>query len=98
LSVCPEYLDYDVAVLRCCLAACYINVKAWNEVIQEATAALEALNMIPYDLMWEDRKRAIRRIRMTALLQRGTALSELGGSENLTNAQSGEILYLWLRA
>jgi hypothetical protein len=119
LSICPHYLDYEVAVLKCNMAACFVKIKDWDGAAEVATAALEALNLIPFykptdeeralgckflvnqghspamtrelvdGLMWEEKKKDIRRIRMKALMRRGTAFAELGGSANLRKALEG---------
>ncbi|KAI6247702.1 Tetratricopeptide repeat protein 1 [Erysiphe necator] len=43
LSICPNYLDYEVAVLNSNIAACYLKLKKWKEATSSATSALERL-------------------------------------------------------
>lgn len=44
LSTCPNYLDYEVAVLKSNIAACHLKLKDWKDAISMATAALDALD------------------------------------------------------
>ncbi|OAA68301.1 tetratricopeptide repeat protein 1 (TTC1) [Niveomyces insectorum RCEF 264] len=44
VAVLPEYLYYDVAVLRSNMAACHLKLEAWKEAIRTATEAVEALD------------------------------------------------------
>ncbi|RKF74996.1 Tetratricopeptide repeat protein 1 [Golovinomyces cichoracearum] len=46
LSVCPEYLDYEVAILKSNVAACYLKLQNWKEATKFATAALERLEKL----------------------------------------------------
>lgn len=46
LSSCPNYLDYDVAVLRSNIAACYLKLEDWKAAIDAATASLDRLEKI----------------------------------------------------
>ncbi|OOQ86826.1 putative tetratricopeptide repeat protein 1 (TTC1) [Penicillium brasilianum] len=46
LSSCPSYLDYDVAVLRSNIAACYLKLEDWKAAIDAATASLDRLEKI----------------------------------------------------
>ncbi|EPS29277.1 hypothetical protein PDE_04226 [Penicillium oxalicum 114-2] len=46
LSSCPNYLDYDVAVLRSNIAACYLKLEDWKAAIDSATASLDRLEKI----------------------------------------------------
>ncbi|EMD91593.1 hypothetical protein COCC4DRAFT_30421 [Bipolaris maydis ATCC 48331] len=46
LAVCPNYLEYDVAVLRSNIAACHLKLEEWKQAVESATKALEALNRI----------------------------------------------------
>lgn len=46
LSSCPHYLDYDVAVLRSNIAACYLKLEDWKAAIDAATASLDRLEKI----------------------------------------------------
>ncbi|KAJ5485516.1 hypothetical protein N7539_005504 [Penicillium diatomitis] len=46
LSSCPNYLDYDIAVLRSNIAACYLKTEEWKAAIDSATASLDRLEKI----------------------------------------------------
>lgn len=46
LSSCPNYLDYDVAVLRSNIAACYLKLEDWKAAVDSATASIERLDKI----------------------------------------------------
>lgn len=43
LSTCPNYLDYEVAVLKSNIAACYLKLQKWKEATISASTALEKL-------------------------------------------------------
>jgi tetratricopeptide (TPR) repeat protein len=42
----PTYLDYDLAVLKSNIAACYIKLSEWKQAIESATAALDKLDLV----------------------------------------------------
>ncbi|KAK3389840.1 hypothetical protein B0H63DRAFT_104770 [Podospora didyma] len=44
LTVCPNYLDYELAVLRSNIAACHLNLGDWKSAIAQATTALDCLD------------------------------------------------------
>ncbi|KAL1622560.1 hypothetical protein SLS56_008738 [Neofusicoccum ribis] len=44
LSSCPNYLDYEVAVLRANISACHLKLSEWKEAVDAATEALERLD------------------------------------------------------
>ncbi|OXV09186.1 hypothetical protein Egran_03051 [Elaphomyces granulatus] len=44
LASCPNYLDYEIAVLRSNIAACYLKLEDWKTVMDTATACIESLN------------------------------------------------------
>ena len=46
LSLCPTYLEYDIAVLRSNIAACHIKLSEWKAAVDSATQALEALDRV----------------------------------------------------
>ncbi|KAJ5239077.1 hypothetical protein N7468_003696 [Penicillium chermesinum] len=46
LATCPNYLDYDVAVLRCNIAACYLKLADWKSAVDSATASLDRLEKL----------------------------------------------------
>ncbi|KAL4864397.1 hypothetical protein BDV12DRAFT_176283 [Aspergillus spectabilis] len=46
LASCPNYLDYDVAVLRSNMAACYLKLEDWKAAVDSATACIEGLDRV----------------------------------------------------
>jgi tetratricopeptide (TPR) repeat protein len=46
LSTCPNYLDYEIAVLRSNLAACHLKLEDWKEAVKAATAAIDGLDKL----------------------------------------------------
>lgn len=46
LAVCPNYLEYDIAVLRSNIAACHLKLEEWKQAVESATKAHEALDRI----------------------------------------------------
>jgi tetratricopeptide (TPR) repeat protein len=46
LAVCPNYLEYDIAVLRSNIAACHLKLTEWKQAVESATQALEALDRL----------------------------------------------------
>ena len=46
LESCPNYLDYEIAVLRSNVAACHLKLEDWKEAVKAATAALDGLDKL----------------------------------------------------
>ena len=46
LAVCPNYLDYELAVLRSNIAACHLKLEEWKEAVENASKALEGLDKV----------------------------------------------------
>lgn len=46
LATCPNYLDYEVAVLKSNIAACHLKLEDWKEAVKAATAALDGLDKL----------------------------------------------------
>lgn len=46
LASCPNYLDYDVAVLRGNMAACYLKLEDWKAAVDSANTSIERLDKI----------------------------------------------------
>ncbi|KIW06653.1 uncharacterized protein PV09_02361 [Verruconis gallopava] len=42
----PTYLDYDLAVLKSNISACYLKLSEWKNAVEAATAALEKLDLV----------------------------------------------------
>ncbi|KAI1075753.1 hypothetical protein F5B20DRAFT_370917 [Whalleya microplaca] len=45
-SVCPHYLDYELAVLKSNIAACHLKLEQWNEAIKSATDSIDGLSRL----------------------------------------------------
>ncbi|KAI9732098.1 MAG: hypothetical protein M1834_004194 [Cirrosporium novae-zelandiae] len=46
LASCPNYLEYEIAVLRSNISACHLKLEDWKAAVDAATASLEALNRL----------------------------------------------------
>ncbi|KAL2761085.1 hypothetical protein ACRALDRAFT_2039583 [Sodiomyces alcalophilus JCM 7366] len=46
VTVCPNYLDYELAVLRSNMAACHLKLSQWKDAISAATSALDGLDRL----------------------------------------------------
>ncbi|TKA33677.1 hypothetical protein B0A50_00513 [Salinomyces thailandicus] len=46
LAICPQTLNYDLAVLRSNIAACHLKLAEWKEAVTSADKALEALEKL----------------------------------------------------
>jgi tetratricopeptide (TPR) repeat protein len=46
LASCPNYLDYDVAVIHSNIAACHLKLEAWKSAVDSATVSLDRLEKI----------------------------------------------------
>ena len=46
LASCPNYLDYEVAVLQSNISACYLKLEEWKEAVESATRSLDRLEII----------------------------------------------------
>ncbi|KAI1765395.1 hypothetical protein GGR53DRAFT_490309 [Hypoxylon sp. FL1150] len=45
-SICPHYLDYELAVLKSNIAACHLKLEQWKEAIKAATDSIEGLDRL----------------------------------------------------
>ncbi|EQB47693.1 hypothetical protein CGLO_13137 [Colletotrichum gloeosporioides Cg-14] len=57
VAVCPNYLDYDLAVLRSNISACHLKLEQWKDAISSATAALDGLDRIDREAALEQERR-----------------------------------------
>ncbi|CAI0655718.1 unnamed protein product, partial [Colletotrichum noveboracense] len=57
VAVCPNYLDYDLAVLRSNISACHLKLEQWKDAISSATAALDGLDRIEREAALEQERR-----------------------------------------
>ncbi|KAI9792637.1 MAG: hypothetical protein M1833_001041 [Piccolia ochrophora] len=46
LTTCPNYLDFEVAVLRSNIAACHLKLSDWKAAIEAASASLKSLDRL----------------------------------------------------
>ena len=46
MASCPNYLDYEVAVLRSNIAACHLKLADWKSAVSAATYSVEALDRL----------------------------------------------------
>jgi tetratricopeptide (TPR) repeat protein len=46
LGLCPNYLDYEIAVLQSNISACHLKLEEWKQAVEAANAALDGLNRI----------------------------------------------------
>ncbi|KAK3109901.1 hypothetical protein LTR53_016363 [Teratosphaeriaceae sp. CCFEE 6253] len=46
LASCPNYLDYELAVLRSNIAACHLRLEEWRDAVESATKGLEGLERL----------------------------------------------------
>lgn len=46
LATCPNYLEYEIAVLKSNIAACHLKLEDWKDAIKAATAALDGLDRL----------------------------------------------------
>ncbi|MCJ1433356.1 hypothetical protein MMC27_002716 [Xylographa pallens] len=46
LSSCPNYLEYEIAVLKSNISACHLKLEDWKAAVESATASLDALERL----------------------------------------------------
>ncbi|MCJ1451572.1 hypothetical protein MMC28_001912 [Mycoblastus sanguinarius] len=57
LSLCPNYLEYEIAVLKSNIAACHLKLEDWKAAVDSASAALDALDrLLPKEKKEKDDK------------------------------------------
>ncbi|CRG83911.1 hypothetical protein PISL3812_01267 [Talaromyces islandicus] len=44
LASCPNYLDYEIAVLKSNISACYLKLQDWKAAVDSATASIDCLD------------------------------------------------------
>jgi tetratricopeptide (TPR) repeat protein len=44
LGSCPNYLDYEIAVLKSNISACHLKLEEWKQAVESANTALDALD------------------------------------------------------
>ncbi|KAI1383689.1 uncharacterized protein F4822DRAFT_85095 [Hypoxylon trugodes] len=45
-SICPHYLDYELAVLKSNISACHLKLEQWKEAIKAATDSIDGLDRL----------------------------------------------------
>lgn len=58
VSVCPNYLDFELAVLQSNVAACNLKLEEWKDAITTATAAVDKLAKLETRLAEEEKAAA----------------------------------------
>lgn len=58
VAVCPNYLDFELAVLNSNVSACYLKLQEWKNANTAATAALEKLGKLESQLAEEEKAAA----------------------------------------
>ena len=46
LQSCPNYLDYEIAILRSNIAACHLKLEDWKAVVTAASSSIESLDRL----------------------------------------------------
>ena len=46
MAVCPNYLNYELAVLKSNIAACYLKLEEWKEAVKSASEAISGLDKL----------------------------------------------------
>ncbi|KAK3651543.1 hypothetical protein LTR56_005685 [Elasticomyces elasticus] len=46
LASCPNYLDFELSVLRSNIAACYLKLEEWKDAVESATKGVECLERL----------------------------------------------------
>ena len=46
LATCPNYLEYEIAVIKSNISACHVKMGEWTQAVEAANAALDALDRI----------------------------------------------------
>jgi hypothetical protein len=62
LTALPTYLDYEMAVLRSNITACYVKLAEWKSVVEEADKGLEHLEFSEKEVEEEEKKTAEEKV------------------------------------
>ncbi|KAJ6096394.1 hypothetical protein N7486_007140 [Penicillium sp. IBT 16267x] len=82
LASCPNYLDYDVAVLRCNISACYLKMEDWKSAADSATMSLDRLEkIIPSEPSTTEQSDAKNSKPTTSSTQDSDAVVEISGED-----------------
>lgn len=52
-DICPNYLDYELALLQTNIAACYLKLSEWKDAIAATTSSLDKLDKLDAELALE---------------------------------------------
>ncbi|PNS18754.1 hypothetical protein CAC42_5293 [Sphaceloma murrayae] len=80
LASVPNYLDYEVAVLRSNIAACHIKLGEWKEAVESATKAAEGLEGLDHEVVQPDAGPKVR----DGVKSHGSTVSDKQGLESGT--------------
>jgi hypothetical protein len=61
VEVCPNYLDYELAVLQSNISACHLKLEQWKEAIASATKAIDGLDRVDKEAALEEEQRKLRK-------------------------------------
>lgn len=81
LASCPNYLDYDVAVLRSNIAACYLKLEDWKAAADAATACIDCLNRVLPPSTQQDAGTSKEKERSTDSAGQEDAVVEISGDD-----------------
>jgi tetratricopeptide (TPR) repeat protein len=82
LASCPNYLDYDIAVIRSNIAATYLKLEDWKSAVDSATMAIERLDkVIPPTTENKDQGDTKEVVQSGAETQASDAVIELSGDD-----------------
>lgn len=82
LASCPNYLDYNVAVLRSNISACHLKLEDWKAAVDSATACIECLDrVIPPPTAEEDANGSKRKTPAVDSRNEEAAVVEISGDD-----------------
>ena len=81
LASCPNYLDYDVAVLRSNIAACHLKLEDWKAAVDSATACIECLDRVIPPTREEDADGSKRKTPAANSASEEAAVVEISGDD-----------------
>jgi hypothetical protein len=62
LNTLPSYLDYEIAILRSNIAACYVKLAEWKTAVDEADQGLECLETVEKEVAELDQTQPVSKI------------------------------------
>ncbi|KAF7512232.1 hypothetical protein GJ744_002394 [Endocarpon pusillum] len=97
LSSCPNYLDYEMAVLKCNISACHLYLEDWKNTIDSASEALENLERLD-PLPKPSRSNKQQQKQQQRQKQNGTAKSTRGNLGKETSSNSDDTVVVEIPA